>query len=59
MTKYKRDYQNVYYKKHTEQMKENQKRYRDKVKDQISIKKKECYQLNKEKKYQSIGYNKN
>ena len=49
MTKYKRDYQNVYYKKHTEQMKEKQKRYHDKIKDQISIKKKEYYQLNKEK----------
>jgi len=49
MTKYKRDYQKIYYQQNTDKVKAHQKRYQDKVKSEISIKKKEYYQQNKDK----------
>ena len=49
LTKYKRDYQNIYYQKNTDKVKENQKKYHDKVKDERNVKQKIYYQLNKEK----------
>ena len=49
MTKYKRDYQNIYYQQNTDKVKAIQKRYHDKVKNERSIKQKEYYQQNKDK----------
>ena len=39
MTKYKRDYQKIYYQQNTDKVKAHQKRYHDKVKNERSIKK--------------------
>ena len=49
MTKYKRDYQKIYYQQNTDKVKAHQKRYHDKIKNERSIKQKEYYQQNKDK----------
>ena len=51
MTKYKRDYQNIYYQQNTDKVKAHQKRYHDKVKNERNINKHSrkskigCYRL--------------